>query len=98
MPRSQVQELAALFRVLSDPSRLRIFTTLLQEGPCNVSQLCAKVRMRQPTVSHHLSLLRMASLVHNRRQGKEIFYSTASGRLQRSRKLARSIMKALNVG
>jgi DNA-binding transcriptional ArsR family regulator len=41
----------------------------------NVGQLCSHLRVGQPTVSHHLGLLRMGDLVLARRDGKEVFYS-----------------------
>lgn len=69
-----VDAMARLFRLLSDPTRLRILL-LLAEDERNVSDLCRRLRMPQPTVSHHLGLLRMGELVNTRRSGKEIFYS-----------------------
>jgi len=73
----QVATLAQVFRVLGDPTRLRIWMTL-QGGETNVTRLCKKLKMPQPTVSHHLGILRMNGLVTNRRSGKEIFYSRNS--------------------
>ncbi len=70
----QAQTLAIMFRVLGDQTRLKTLLTL-QRGERNVSELCAHLRMPQPTVSRHLGILRMAGLVTNRRNGKEIFYS-----------------------
>ena len=69
-----IEALAGLFRILSDPTRLRILL-LLADGERNVSDLCRKLGAPQPTVSHHLGLLRMGELVTTRRSGKEIFYS-----------------------
>jgi DNA-binding transcriptional ArsR family regulator len=39
-----------------------------------VSSLCDELRLPQPTVSHHLGLLRMSNLITNRRDGKQVFY------------------------
>ena len=69
-----VVEAVQLLRLLSDPTRLRLLG-LLQSGPMNVTTLCAKLDLAQPTVSHHLGLLRGLDLVSNRRQGKQVFYS-----------------------
>ena len=69
-----IEELAKIFRVLGDPTRLRIWTALA-EGEQNVTQLCNLLKAPQPTVSHHLGILRMNGLVVNRRHGKEIYYS-----------------------
>lgn len=70
----QVQSLAQLFRIMGDETRLKILLTL-QRGEHNVTQLCEQLKVAQPTVSHHLGILRMGGLVANRRSGKEIFYS-----------------------
>ena len=62
-----------LFRLLSDKTRLNILM-LLAEGERNVSNLCQDLDLPQPTVSHHLGLLRMQNLIGNRRDGKQVFY------------------------
>lgn len=72
---SNVTALAQLFRVLGDQTRLRVLMALRQAGEMNVTQLHRKLRAPQPTVSHHLGILRMSGLVDNRRDGKQIFYS-----------------------
>lgn len=82
------QTLAQLFRVLGDPSRLRILTSLT-EGELNVTQLCRALRISQPTVSRHLSILKMTGLAEARRDGKEIFYSLPSG----SRRTLKSLLE-----
>jgi len=69
-----VGEMADLMRLLSDPTRIRVLG-LLQPGEMNVTSLCGELGLAQPTVSHHLGLLRTASLVKTRRDGKQIFYS-----------------------
>ena len=69
-----IAALAQMFRILGDETRVRILIEL-QDGPRNVTELCKKLKAPQPTVSHHLSILRMGELVESRRSGKEIFYS-----------------------
>ncbi len=69
-----VEALTKLFRVLGDPTRLRLLLTL-QEGERNVSELCRKLKTPQPTVSRHLGILRMGGLASARRDGKEMYYS-----------------------
>ena len=51
---------------------------LLAEDEINVSELCKKLRLPQPTVSHHLGILRSGDLVNSRRAGKEVYYSQAN--------------------
>lgn len=65
--------LAALYRALGDPTRLRILR-LLQAGDLCVHRLCDALEMRQPAVSHQLRVLRDRGLVLARRDGREVFY------------------------
>ena len=71
----QVDDVAAIFRILADPTRLRLLTTLAENGAMCVHELCASVSMSQPAVSHQLRTLRAARLVRGRRAGREIFYA-----------------------
>ena len=70
----ELEHLAALFRLLSDRTRLNLLF-LLADGERNVSALCDSMRLPQPTISHHLGLLRMSHIIANRREGKQVFYS-----------------------
>jgi len=69
-----VNELAQAFRLLSDETRLKIVCHLAREEQ-NVGGLCKILNLAQPTVSHHLGLLRMGRLILNRRNGKQVIYS-----------------------
>ena len=68
-----MEPLVGLLRLLSDKTRLKILL-LLTKGERNVSSLCHELRLPQPTVSHHLGLLRSRNLITNRRNGKQVFY------------------------
>ncbi len=68
-----LEPLVGLFRLLSDKTRLNILM-LLSKGERNVTSLCEELGLPQPTVSHHLGLLRMSNLIGNRRNGKQVFY------------------------
>src|SRR3954469_6232324 len=68
-----LEQLTALFRLLSDKTRLNILM-LLADGERNVTSLCDALRLPQPTVSHHLGLLRLNNVIGNRRSGKQVFY------------------------
>ncbi len=72
-----LDQLASLFRLLGDRTRLSLLRLLIG-GERNVTSLCVELDIPQPTVSHHLGLLRMNNLVVGRRRGKEIFYSLNS--------------------
>ena len=67
---------AALFKLLGDASRLRIFWVLCHCESC-VAHLSAHVNMSSPAVSHHLRQLRDAGLIVSRRDGKEVRYRAA---------------------
>jgi DNA-binding transcriptional ArsR family regulator len=69
-----LDQMASLFRLLSDKTRLSILMRL-SEGERNVTTLCEELALPQPTVSHHLGLLRMNNVVGNRRHGKQVFYA-----------------------
>ena len=69
----ELEPLVGVFRLLSDKTRLNILM-MLAHGERNVSSLCEELALPQPTVSHHLGLLRMQNLITNRRSGKQVFY------------------------
>src|SRR5436190_19642323 len=69
-----LEQLSSLFRLLSDKTRLSILMRL-SDGERNVTTLCEELALPQPTVSHHLGLLRMNNVVGNRRHGKQVFYA-----------------------
>jgi len=60
--RSELRDLAGGFALLSDPTRLGILKRL-KAGPKNVTALCGALDVKQPTLSHHLGILRMGRLV-----------------------------------
>jgi DNA-binding transcriptional ArsR family regulator len=69
-----LNNLCQLFRLLSDKTRLQI-VMLLAGGERNVTSLCEELKLPQPTVSHHLGLLRMNRVIVNKRQGKQVIYA-----------------------
>jgi ArsR family transcriptional regulator, lead/cadmium/zinc/bismuth-responsive transcriptional repressor len=66
--------LADLFSALSDPTRLRIISVLL-EGEMNVGDIAARLEMTESAVSHQLRGLRYMRLVRSRKNGRQVFYS-----------------------
>ena len=70
-----VRELAQVFKLLSDETRLRILFYLAQNSELHVTDLCSRLGQSQPAVSHHLALLRVSGLIESRREGKHNFYS-----------------------
>jgi DNA-binding transcriptional ArsR family regulator len=60
-------------RALTDETRQQILQ-LLQDGERSVSDLCDHFDQQQPTISHHLAVLRQANLVTTRQEGKWVYY------------------------
>lgn len=63
-----------LFSALADPTRRAIFERLTRDGEQTVHALTERAGVSQPMVSKHLSALKRARLVRNRRQGRETHY------------------------
>jgi len=74
--------LADLFRLLGDPSRLRIVIACLRT-PLAVSQIADRLGLSVSLVSHHLRLLKGARLVRAERQGKQVFYAAEDEHVRR---------------
>lgn len=77
MPKEEaLYDLAELFKVFGDSTRIRILFVLFEAEVC-VCDLAEVLGMTQSAVSHQLKILKQAKLVKNRRAGKSIFYSLA---------------------
>lgn len=76
-----LNQVTDLFRLLSDKTRLSLLL-LLANGEQNVTSLARSLGLPQPTISHHLALLRNGNILDARRKGKQIFYSL-NGRVDR---------------
>ena len=66
--------LADLFSALSDPTRLRIISVLL-DGEMNVGEIAAQLEMTESAVSHQLRGLRQMRLIRGRKNGRQVFYA-----------------------
>lgn len=73
---SQLAIVTETFRLLGDPTRLRILLACLDE-PKPVGEIVAATGASQSLVSHHLRLLRAARLVTGTRRSKQVFYQAA---------------------
>jgi DNA-binding transcriptional ArsR family regulator len=71
-----VAELADLFHLLGDPTRLRIVLACL-DAPISVGDIAGQLELSGSLVSHHLRLLRAARILKAERQGKQVFYAAA---------------------
>lgn len=74
IPVARLLRMGELFKVFSDPSRLRILGALASEELC-VCDLASALDMSQSAMSHQLAVLKRSRLVRYRREGKTVFYS-----------------------
>jgi DNA-binding transcriptional ArsR family regulator len=81
---AEAELLARFFRVLGDPTRVRLVQLLLEAptGERTVGELVAALSAPQSRVSTHLGCLRWCGLVHTRRAGKQIYYRVADPRVR----------------
>lgn len=80
---SEATTLAEWFGVLSDPTRLRLLSLIAAAGEaCAACDLVEPIGVSQPTVSHHLKVLREAGLVESEKRGRWVYYRTVPDRLE----------------
>lgn len=72
----QAADLATVFKALGDPIRLRLLSLIAArpDGEICVCELTPAFELSQPTISHHLKLLRQAGLVDCERRGTWVYY------------------------
>ena len=78
---SEAEDLAAAFKVLADPARLRLLSLIAAEEEVCACELVEPVGRSQPTVSHHLSVLTQAGLLTREKRGKWAWYRLVPARL-----------------
>lgn len=71
-----LEMVAARFRILGEPMRLKLLRTLL-EGEKTVSELIAQTEGTQANISKHLALLTQAGILRRRKEGLHVYYSIA---------------------
>ena len=76
LPPQALDFIAARFRALGEPNRLRLIMAL-EDGPRSVSQLVAATRLSQTNVSRHLQTLTDAGILGRRKEGLNVLYSIA---------------------
>jgi ArsR family transcriptional regulator len=84
VPERDFAQEAALFRALADPHRLSILATLARaDGDACVCDFTAGLPLNQPTVSHHLRVLKEAGLIDGVRRGTWVYYRLTDGARER---------------
>lgn len=77
-------ELAVKLKALSDPVRLRLMSVVASHdgGEACVCDLSVGIELSQPTISHHLKVLRTAGLLNGERRGSWVYYRVVPDALQ----------------
>lgn len=73
-----VDQCLLMFKALSDENRQKIIR-ILSEGLLNVGEIVNRISLAQPTISHHLSILKMAGVVITEKRGKQTYYKLCCG-------------------
>lgn len=97
---SEAELLARFFRVLGDPTRVRLIHLLLEApaGECTVGEMVAAVSAPQSRVSTHLGCLRWCGLVQTRRAGKQVYYRVADPRVREVLSLGGALLRDYAAG
>ena len=77
----ELYDLAELFKVFGDSTRIRILFVLFEAEVC-VCDLAEALNMTQSAISHQLRILKQSKLVTSRRDGHQVFYSLADGHVR----------------
>lgn len=78
---NELYDLAELFKVFGDSTRIRILFVLFEAEVC-VCDIAQALNMTQSAISHQLRILKQSKLVKSRRKGKSIFYSLADSHVR----------------
>lgn len=87
MEREAADALAGLFKALADPTRVAIINRLTCSDECCVCDLTSAFALSQPTVSHHLRVLREAGLIEAERRGTWAYYRLVPEAIERLREV-----------
>jgi ArsR family transcriptional regulator len=74
LPKREAEKVARFFKALADPTRVSIVNRLAAAEECCVCDLNQAFELSQPTISHHLKVLREAGLVKSSRRGTWAYY------------------------
>ena len=83
---TELYDLANLYKIFSDPSRLSILNYLIHQKAC-VYDISVVTNMSQSAVSHQLQYLRQMNVVKSERKGREIYYELSDDHIEKIMKL-----------
>lgn len=75
---ADIENLAEIFKALSNSLRLKIVIGLLEKSECNVNLMAEKLNISQPNVSQHLTILKNAGIIEGYRKGTQICYKVTN--------------------
>lgn len=87
-------ELAAFYKALSDENRLKIIQMLIGKELC-VCEIFENLDLSQPTISHHLKILKYAGLIKDKKEGKWVFYTLNTEQLKEKYNLSKSVFEEI---
>ncbi len=93
---TELYDLAELFKVFGDSTRMRILFVLFEAEVC-VCDLAEALNMTQSAISHQLRILKQNKLVKSRREGKSVFYSLADDHVRTIWIREESILKKIYI-
>lgn len=97
-PSRSAEQVAAALKAIADPTRLTMLALLAAEAePTCVCHLEARFHLSQPTISHHLKVLREAGLVTSERRGAWVHYALDRARVEAQPGLA-AVIASIDVG
>jgi ArsR family transcriptional regulator len=93
---TQASDLPRIFKALADPARLRLLSLIGAHagGEACVCELTEAFELTQPTISHHLRVLREAGLIESQRRGICVYYWVRPETLERLGELLMPVAKA----
>ena len=93
---SDEQDIACIFKALSDENRIRILK-LLRSGEKCACKLLEELNISQPTLSHHMKILCDAGIVNSRKEGKWTHYAMCCEGIRKARTLMKDLLLAENI-
>jgi ArsR family transcriptional regulator, arsenate/arsenite/antimonite-responsive transcriptional repressor len=94
----QTEQAKNMFAALADETRLAILNLLAQsEGEVCVCDITASFTLHQPTISHHLKILREAGLIQGIKRGKWVHYSLVRPKIEEVKGLLDKVLAVVNL-
>lgn len=87
-----IKKAALVLRALNHKLRQQILKQIDEHGKITVTELYVKLRLEQSVASQHLAILRKAGFVKTEREGKFIYYSVNTNRLQEINEMVESFL------